>query len=201
MLSLLKRKIRVLLQLLVGDHLFRSQRMPPADKHMRLRHKQQMKLQILRFQQFLQHRLIEIIQKQNTDLAAHPGHILDDLIGLRLPEAEIVSILAVLLDQIHKGVHRKGIMLGRHAELLLPAVPVFVFILQDRRLLQHLPGIPQEILALPGKRDALVCPVKNHNMHLFFQFVNGVRQTGLGDVQPVGRLRDRSRLRHGNDVF
>ena len=55
--------------------------------------------------------LYKIIQKQDSDLTSHVSHILDDLIGLGLPETEIVLLLSILLDQIYKGIDRKGIML------------------------------------------------------------------------------------------
>ena len=148
----------------------------------------------------MQDNLIEIIQKQNPNLTSHMRHILDDLIGLRLSDAEIIFVLSVFLDQIHKCIDCKGIVLCGHAKLLLAAALSLVFILQDRCLLQYLPCITEKLLALLGQRNPAVRPVKYHKIHFLFQFMNRVGQTRLGNIKLPRCLCDRSGLRHHDHI-
>ena len=124
--------------------------MLPADKNMRFCHKELMKLQIVGLQDLREHNLIEIIEKQDSDLTPHTRHILDNLIRLCLPDAEIIFILSIFLDQINKCINRKGIMLRGDTKLLLSTCAVLIFILQNICLLQHLSCISKEILPLLG---------------------------------------------------
>ena len=82
--------------------------------------------------------------------------------------------LRVLFDQVHECVDGKGIMLGGYAELFFAPGISLVFILKDRRLLQHLSRISQKVISLFGKRDPLVGPVENNNIHFLFQLVDHV---------------------------
>ena len=117
MLSLFKRQVRVFFQFFVRNYAVTRQRMFSADKYMGTGNKQLVEFQIMGFQQLAEYRFIEIIQKQDSDLAAQTRHIFYDLIGLCLPQAEIVFFLPVLFDQVHECVDGKGIMLGGYAEL------------------------------------------------------------------------------------
>ena len=174
MLSLFKRQVRVFFQFFVRNYAVTRQRMFSADKYMGTGNKQLVEFQIMGFQQLAEYRFIEIIQKQDSDLAAQTRHIFYDLIGLCLPQAEIVFFLPVLFDQVHECVDGKGIMLGGYAELFFAPGISLVFILKDRRLLQHLSRISQKVISLFGKRDPLVGPVENNNIHFLFQLVDRV---------------------------
>ena len=66
-----------------------------------------------------QNGFIVVVQIEYAHLTAQLCNILNDLIGLRLPNAEIIFLSAVFFQQLHKGFHGKGIVLGRHAELML----------------------------------------------------------------------------------
>ena len=155
-----------------------------------------MKFQIVGLQNLTEYRLIKIIQKQNPDLTAQACHILYDLIGLGLPQTEIVFFLPVLLDQVHEGIDRKGIVLGGHTELFFTTGISLVFIFKDRRLLQHLSCISEEVISFLGKRDSLVGPVENNNIHFLFQLMDCIGEAWLGNIQLVGRFRDGAGLRH-----
>ena len=138
------------MQFFVRDDLIFRKRMFPADKNMWFCYKELMEFQIIGFQDFCEHYLIEIIEKQDSDLTPHTRHILDDLIRLCLPYAEIIFILSIFLDQINKCIDRKGIMLRGDTKLLLSTGAVLIFVLQNICLLQHLSRISKEILPLLG---------------------------------------------------
>ena len=128
------------------------------------------------------------------------GHIVDDGVGLGLLEAEIVGIAPVLFDQIHKGVHRKGIVLCGHGEFLLAPGLFLVPGFQEICLFQHLPGIAQEDFPVPGQVDPLVGPFKDLDAHFPFQFPDHLGEAGLGDEQGFGRSAEGSGFGNGYNI-
>ena len=164
--------------------------MPAAEKDVRFCHKQFRELQLLRTHQLPQHCLVKRVEVQDADLAFHLGDILQNLVGLCFPQAEIIVFSAARPNQRHKGIDGKGIMLGGNAELLLlPRVRQILF-LDERRLFQHLPGIAQKDLALLGNRNATVSAGENGNAHLLFQLFQRLGQAWLCQIQGGCRLAD-----------
>ena len=85
--------------------------MARADKHMRFRDKKLLEFQIIFRDQFAYDLLILRRDIEDPDLTFHAAHILYDLIGLCLPQREIILIRIKRLDHVHKRVDRKRIML------------------------------------------------------------------------------------------
>ena len=98
MLALLIGKARIILQILQRHDLLLGQRAEPADKHMRSGSEQRMIADPIFPHRPAQDRLIERIQIQYADLASQPGHIFDDLMGLRLTDAEIILFSAMFFQ-------------------------------------------------------------------------------------------------------
>ena len=172
-----------------------------AEKYMRVGGKQGRKIQIGSPQQLLQRRTIKVIEIQQADLAFALCHIFNDLVGLRLSQREVVAVAAPLPDQVHKGVHRKGIVLGRHTKGLLTHRVALVAAFQQRRLLQNLASIRQKHLAFFGHDHALIGAVKQGQVHFALQLLNGGTQAGLGHKQRLGRPADGTALRHLDHIF
>ena len=172
-----------------------------AEKHMGVGGKQGRKIQIGSPQQLLQRRTIKVIEIQQADLAFALCHILNDLVGLRLSQREVVAVAAPLPDQVHKGVHRKGIVLGRHTKGLLTHRVALVAAFQQRRLLQNLASVRQEHLAFFGHDHALIGAVEQGQVHFALQLLNGGTQAGLGHKQRLGRPADGTALRHLDHIF
>ena len=118
-IPLLKGQIRIRRQIVKRHCPGTGERVIAAEKHMRVGGKQGRKIQIGSPQQLLQRRAIKVIEIQQADLAFALCHILNDLVGLRLSQRDVVAVAAPLPDQVHKGVYRKGIMLGGNCEFLL----------------------------------------------------------------------------------
>ena len=66
-----------------------------------------------------EHFPVEIVQIQDPDLTPERLHILNDLIGLLLPDRELVLIHTELLYHLDKRVYRECVMLHGNAEFLL----------------------------------------------------------------------------------
>lgn len=127
---------------------------------MGLGHEQLPEHQVIGLEDLLEDGLVEIVVVEDPDFTAHMGHIVDDGVSLGLLETEIVGFPPVFLDQIHKGIHRKGIVLGGNGELLLASRLFLIPGFQEVCLFQHLPSIPQENFSFLGQVDPLVGPLK-----------------------------------------
>ena len=82
-----------------------------------------------------------MVEVEHAHLTAQLGHVLNDLIGLGLPDAEIVFLAAIVFQQLDESFHGKRIVLGRDAELMLDRSGAEVFFFNELHLGQHLPGI------------------------------------------------------------
>ncbi|MNC21989.1 hypothetical protein D3C75_699770 [compost metagenome] len=191
-LPLLKIQVRILLQLLQCHHGMAGQRIMGADKNMGLGRKQAVEHQIGVFEQPADYLAIEIVHVEDADFAFLVLHILDDLMGFGLPQGQLVLILPMLLHQLDEGVDGKGIMLGGHGKMLRRRFGVEIPALQQLRLLDHLPGVAEELRPFLGQHNPLVGPLKNSNAGLFLQLLDGAGQAGLGDEQPFSRFVHRA---------
>ena len=147
-----------------------------------------------------QNGLVVVVQVEDADLAAEMGNILDDLVGLGLPDAEIVFLAAVLFQQLYKSFHGKGIVLGRNAELMPGRGGAQIFFLDEPHLRQHLPCIPQKDIPLRGQHDAPVGAVKDSQTEFLFQFMDGIGQAGLGNIEFLCGLTDGSGIGHSRYI-
>ena len=190
----------------IGSQFFHGNAVPSrqgvgrVEEHMGPGHEQFPEHQVVGLEDFLEDGFVESIVVQDADFTAHVGHIVDDGVGLGLLEAEIVGIAPVLFDQIHKGVHRKGIVLGGHGEFLLAPGLFLVPGFQEICLFQHLPGIAQEDFPVPGQVDPLVGPFKDLDAHFPFQFPDHLGEAGLGDEQGLGRSAEGSGFGNGHNI-
>ena len=75
-----------------------------------------MKIQTIFFKGFSQDALIALAEVENTQVAETVSYILDNLVGLCLIQDKFVPLLSKLLHQLHKGVGREGVVLGRDAK-------------------------------------------------------------------------------------
>ena len=128
----------MLLQILQRHDLLLGQRAEPADKHMRSGSEQRMKADPIFPHRPAQDRLIERIQIQYADLASQPGHIFDDLMGLRLTDAKIILFSAMFFQQLDECFYRKRIMLCGDTELMADRGSAEITLFDQCRLLDHL---------------------------------------------------------------
>ena len=137
-------------QVVQGDGRATGQGICFADEHVGAGGEQRVELQLVLPDDPGEHRGVEGVEIEHAHLAAQPGHVLDDLIGLGLPDAEVILRPAVLLQQVHKGLHREGIVLGGHAEPVSPGGGTGVALFNQVGLLQHLAGIAQKLVPRGG---------------------------------------------------
>ncbi len=76
------------------------------------------------------------------------GDIFDNLVSLLLAQGKVVARGIELADHVNKRVHRERIVLARHAEVRHALRGIFVFVLKQFRLFEHLTCIAQEGFAL-----------------------------------------------------
>ena len=148
MFSLFKRKIWILMKLFHCHRFSTRQRMSVAYKNMRLCNKQFCKHKFLYLHNFSQHFFIKIIQIQNPYLTFHRRDIFYNLICLCFPKRKIILGGSMLLDQVHKRIHRKRIVLCGDTKLLLSAGFMHILFFQKICLFNHLSCICQELLPL-----------------------------------------------------
>ena len=108
---------------------------------MRFCHKKLGKHKVMFLDQFLKYGTVKIVQIKNSDLAFHLRDVLYDFIRLGFPQTKIILFASILLDQFHKCIDCKRIMLGGNTKLLFPPGFFLISFLQQCRLLQNLSGI------------------------------------------------------------
>ena len=72
----------------------------------------------------------------------------------------------MLLQQVHKGLHREGIVLGGHAEPVSPGGGTGVALFNQVGLLQHLADIAQKLVPRGGEDHAPVGPAEDGDVQL-----------------------------------
>ena len=178
-LPLLIGKARVELQIVQCQSLFLRQRAGCADEHVGLCGEERRENQIMFSDDFAQNGFIVVVQIEHAHLTAQLRNILNDLVGLRLSDTEIVFLSAVFFQQFHKGFHGKGIVLGRHAKLMLDRGRAKIFLFDEFYLSQHLPSISQKLFSLRSQSHTPVGAVKNGQPNFLLQLSDGIRQAGL----------------------
>ena len=134
MFSLFKRKIWIFLKLFVCDDRFLRKWMMNAEKYMWLGNIKLVKFQIIGFQNFLQYVFVEFIEKQNANFTSHMSNIFNNFIGLCFAQTEIIFFLSIFLNQIHKSIDRKRVVLCGNTKFLFSTIVFLIFVLQDRSL-------------------------------------------------------------------
>lgn len=84
----------------------------------------------------------------DADFTFSVGHIFDNLSSLGFPNNKIVLIRIVLLNQVHKGIHRKGIVLAGNGEFRTPSFAVSEVFLHILCLFQQHSGKGQQFFPL-----------------------------------------------------
>ena len=92
-------------------------------------------------------------------------------------------------------------MLRGDGEALAHRLTRDVLLLDQRGLLHHLARIAQKLRALGREQNAAGLAHEDCRRDLLLQLPDGRGQAGLGDEQRLGRLGNRSLLRHLDDVF
>ena len=92
-----------------------------------------------------QHRLVEVIQIKNADLASQLRDVLDQFVGLSFSNSKEIFLAAILFEKIDKRLHRKGIVLSGDAEEPLDGGGSHVSLLDEIRLFDDLPCVSQKL--------------------------------------------------------
>ena len=145
--------------------------------------------------------LLVIVQGQHTDFAAQLAHIRQHLIGGGFPEVEAVPLPRKILHQPGEGTHREVKVLAGHGESLFALTVAAESLLHQLRLGQHLPGIAQKLLTLPGHDDAPVGAGEYAHAHLCLQLPYGGGKAGLGDKQLLGGSADGAAFGYSDGIF
>ncbi|MPM85136.1 hypothetical protein SDC9_132213 [bioreactor metagenome] len=191
----------VVLQILQRDILPLCKGACAAGKNMGLGGKQGVKRQIALPQKLFNDLAVKRVQIENSNFAAQGSDGLHNIMGLRFPHGQLIFVGVGFADHADKGVHRKGVMLGRDAEhpagRLLAEIPP----LQKIRLLNHLPGIAQKFHAVLRQGHALGGPGEQLHAGFGFQLLDGAGQAGLRQKKIVRRLADGTAVHRFNKIF
>ena len=196
MAALLVAEEGVVGQVVQGEARAARQGVLHAEEHVRPRPEERLERQLAGANLALEHLAVARAQVEDAQLAAHAGHVVDDLVRLLLAQGEIVTVCVELPDDVDEGVHRKRVVLARHAEMRGRLGRALVAALKQVGLLEHLAGVAQKRLALLGERHALARAVEDLHAHLAFQVAHRRRDAGLRHEEPPRRLGDVAALRH-----
>ena len=72
------------------------------------------KLELLLLEELGQDLAVELIKIENAQGTLEGHDVFQDVLGLGLPQGELVLFRIHLLNQVHKGMDHEGIVLGRH---------------------------------------------------------------------------------------
>ena len=161
---------------------------------MRLGVEQRLEGELVGGEHFLDDLAVTTRQVENPQLAADVRDILDDLVRLLLAQGEVVARGVKLAYHIDERVHRKRVVLARHAEMWHATLVGLVLAFEQLGLLDDLAGIAQKRRALLGDRHALVCALEDMHAHLAFQLADSRRDGGLRHKKPACRLGDATAL-------
>ena len=145
--------------------------------------------------------LVLAAEVEHADFALHLGHVVDNLVCLRLAEREIVTRAAEFADDIHESVYGEGIVLAADRKDGVAVLAALVVVLEKGRLFQHLPRVREEFVAFVCYGDTLVAAVENGDAHLFFEFVDGCGQARLRNEDALGGFGDVQRVGYRDGVF
>ena len=110
-------------------------------------------LELLLLEELGQDLAVELIKVENAQRTLEGHDIFQDVLGLGLPQGELVLLRIHLLNQVHKGMDHEGIVLGGHREGLLADGVLLVFSFHELDLVQDLTGINHELPAFIGQGD------------------------------------------------
>ena len=115
---------------------------------------QRRKLKLFLLEELGQDLAVELIKVENTQGTLEGHNVFQDVLGLGLPQGELVLFRIHLLNQVHEGMDHEGIVLGGHREGLLADSVLLVFSFHELDLVQDLAGIDHELPAFVGQRDS-----------------------------------------------
>ena len=103
--------------------------------------KELMEDEVVGLEELFQDGTVEVVHIEDADFTFHIRHITDDFIGLCFLKTKIVGVAAVFLDEVDKGIDRKGVVLGRNTKFLLAAGLGLIVGFKECGLFQDLTGI------------------------------------------------------------
>ena len=154
-----------------------------------------MKFQIILPEQLFQCRPVKRILIQNSKFTFKISYIRDHFLGLRLINGKFIFIHSELPDQLHKRLHRKGIVLHGNTEFLFLRSSPDKAILDQLILLQKLPGITEKFLPLRRRNHSLAGTPKNLKTNLILKFPDRAGKIRLRYKKHLCRLIHRTALR------
>ncbi len=143
---------------------------------------------------------LKSLRYEDPQLAAEGADVFDDVPRARLPQRELVLGRRGRLHHPHQRVDRERVMLRRHSEQASRWRPVEVALLEERDLLDDLPGVAEELHTIGGECHAARGAEEEHTAHPALEVFHRRRHRGLRDVEQVGGGADRS-LRGDLDVI
>ncbi len=92
----------------------------------------------------VQHAPVKVVEVEDADFAPEVFNIFQNFMGSGFPERTFVFVYAELADGVHKGIHGKGIMLGRNRKELPGRASFPVPVFQKFGLLEYLAGMGEK---------------------------------------------------------
>ena len=134
---------------------------------------------------------VEVVPVQDAELAAERADVLDDVPGAGLAQRELVLGRLAALHHPHERVDRERVVLRRHPEQASRRRPTEVALLEERHLLDDLPGVAEELRTVGGERHAAGGAEEERAAHPGLEVLHRRGHGRLRDVEQVGRGADR----------
>ncbi len=137
---------------------------------------------------------VKFTEVQNADFTLEGCHIVNHFLGLGFTNGKFVIVNVITLHQVHEGLDRKGVVLGRNSELLLFLFGLAVVFQNGFVMVVQLVCLSHEIFTFGGKSHAAAGAVKDYDADFIFQVVDGGSEGRLGNKQSLGGLIEGTHL-------
>ena len=132
---------------------------------------------------FLQYTAIEIVEVEDSHLAAKRAHVVDNLRRRGLAHGELELLVIACLDHIDERLHREGVMLCRDGKARLRSLIALIARFKHVCLLDHLACVAQKLGAVGGEHDAAAAAREDRYSQLSFERFDGARDVRLSGIK------------------
>ena len=200
-IALFVSEVREGFKVFEGDFFFFGKWILGRHEHVKRRCEKRFKYKVVLLDELGDDFFVFVAEVEYAHFAFHFGDIVNNFIGLRFAEGEVVARTAELANNIDECVDGKRVVLTAHRENGVAAFAAFVAVFQKRGLFQDLPCVREEFVAFVCNGHAFVGAVENGDAHFFFELVDGGGETRLRDENALGCFGDVSRVCNGDGVF
>ncbi len=200
-IALFVSEVREGFKVFEGDFFFFGKWILGRHEHVKRRCEKRFKYKVVLLDELGDDFFVFVAEVEYAHFAFHFGDIVNNFIGLRFAEGEVVARTAELADNIDKRVHGKRIVLAAHGENGVAAFAALVAVFEKCRLFQNLPCIREKFVAFVCDGHTFIGAIENGHAHFFFKFVDGRGKARLRDKDSLGGFGNISRVCNGDGVF